>query len=144
MTCFNLGLYQQCNDHTSWVLASSLRRPMPTASRANRVSLGRRDEQVRQLRDIGGDAPGLVAGEQMCRRAPSRLLLEIDVGERLAGVILHDETGIRFLDGPGRREAAGRGHGARIVPQAGQGIAVTAPAHESQRPWESARFDLPK
>ena len=61
MTCFNLGLYQQCNDHTSWVLASSLRRPMPTASRANRVSLGRRDEQVRQLRDIGGDAPGLVA-----------------------------------------------------------------------------------
>jgi hypothetical protein len=76
------------------------------------------------------------------RRASSRV--SRCAAERRPGVILHDETGIRFLDGPGRREAAGRGHGARIVPQAGQGIAVTAPAHESQRPWESARFDLPK
>ena len=108
MTCFNLGLYQQCNDHTSWVLASSLRRPMPTASRANRVSLGRRDEQVRQLRDIGGDAPGLVAGEQMCRRAPSRLLLEIDVGERLPVAVADDEAGVGVLDGPRRRESGGR------------------------------------
>ena len=30
------------------------------------------------------DAPRLVAGEEVRRRAPSRLLLEIDVGERLA------------------------------------------------------------
>jgi hypothetical protein len=26
-----------------------------------------------------------------------------------AGVILHDEAGVRFLSGPGRREAAGLG-----------------------------------
>jgi hypothetical protein len=39
---------------------------------------------LRQLGDVGGDAAGLVAGEQVRRRAPSRLVLEIDVGERLA------------------------------------------------------------
>jgi hypothetical protein len=27
--------------------------------------------QLRQLGDVGGDAPGLVAGEQLGRRAPS-------------------------------------------------------------------------
>ena len=31
----------------------------------------------RNFGDFGGDAPGLVAGEEMCRRAPSRLLLEV-------------------------------------------------------------------
>jgi hypothetical protein len=36
-----------------------------------------------QLGDVGGDAPGLVAGEEMRRRTPARLLLEIDVRERL-------------------------------------------------------------
>jgi hypothetical protein len=39
---------------------------------------------------------------------PAGLILEIDVGERLAGVILHNEAGVSFLDGPRRREAAGR------------------------------------
>ena len=42
-------------------------------------------QQLRQLGDVGGDAPGLVAGEQVRRRAPSGLILEIDVGERLPG-----------------------------------------------------------
>jgi hypothetical protein len=28
-------------------------------------------------------------------------ILEIDVGERHAGIILHDEAGVRFLDSPG-------------------------------------------
>ena len=36
---------------------------------------------------FGGDAPGFVAGEQMRRRVPARLLLEVDVGQRLAFVI---------------------------------------------------------
>ena len=35
-----------------------------------------------------------------------RLLLEIDVRERLSVTILHDETSLAFFDGPGRREAA--------------------------------------
>jgi hypothetical protein len=33
-------------------------------------------QQLRQLGDVGGDAAGFVAGEEVCR--PSRLLLEID------------------------------------------------------------------
>jgi hypothetical protein len=38
-------------------------------------------EQLRQLGDIGGDATGLVAGEQVGCRAASWLFLEKDVGE---------------------------------------------------------------
>ena len=37
-------------------------------------------QQLPQLGDVGGDAPGLVAREQLGGRAASRLLLEIDVG----------------------------------------------------------------
>jgi len=48
-----------------------------------------------QLRDVGGDALGLVAGEEVCRRAPSRLILEIDVGERLPVGVADDEAGVR-------------------------------------------------
>jgi hypothetical protein len=33
-------------------------------------------QQIRQLSDVGSDPPGLVAGEEVHRRAPSRLLLE--------------------------------------------------------------------
>ena len=36
------------------------------------------------LGDVGGDAPGLVAREQTGSRPSSRLILEIDVGERVA------------------------------------------------------------
>ena len=39
------------------------------------------------LRPAGGDPPSLVAGEQLARRASSRLFLEIDVGQRLAVAI---------------------------------------------------------
>jgi hypothetical protein len=61
---------------------------------------------VRQLGDVGGDPPGLVAGEQVCRRAPPRLVLEIDVSERLPVGVADDEAGVRFLGEPG--EAARR------------------------------------
>jgi hypothetical protein len=49
-------------------------------------------QQLQQLGDVGGDAPGLVAGEQVRRRSPSRLLREIDVGECLAVVVTDDES----------------------------------------------------
>jgi hypothetical protein len=32
------------------------------------------------------------------RRSPTRLILEIDVRERLSIVVTHDETGVLFLD----------------------------------------------
>jgi len=62
-------------------------------------------QQLRQLGDVCGDAPRLVAGEQLGRRAASRLILEVNVGERLAAVVADDEAGVGLLDGPGRREA---------------------------------------
>jgi hypothetical protein len=37
---------------------------------------------------------------------PPRLILEIDVSERLSVVVAHEETRGLFLDGPRRREAA--------------------------------------
>ena len=42
----------------------------------------------------------------MRRRAPSGLLLAIDVSERLPVGVADDEAGVGFLDGPGRREVA--------------------------------------
>jgi hypothetical protein len=57
---------------------------------------------------LGGDPPGLVAGEDVRCRAPSRLLLEIDVSERLSVGVADDETGVRF---PRRTTAAGSGAG---------------------------------
>ena len=67
--------------------------------------------EFRQLGDVGGDAPGLVGGEQLGRRAASRLLLAIDVSERLPISIKDDKAppiqlGSGLVDGPG---AAGSG-----------------------------------
>jgi hypothetical protein len=65
-------------------------------------------QQLRQLGDVYGDAPRLVAGEQVCRRTPSRLLLEIDVGERLPVVIADDEVQASVssaVQGGGKRRA---------------------------------------
>ena len=68
-------------------------------------------QPLRQLGDVGGDAPRLVAGEQLRRCAAARLLLEIDVGERLPVGVADDEAppmqlGVGLVDGPRRREAA--------------------------------------
>jgi hypothetical protein len=69
-------------------------------------------QQFRQLGDVDGDAPGLVAGEQLSRRSASRLVLEIDIGERSPVPVADDvalsiELGVWIVDAPGRREAAG-------------------------------------
>jgi hypothetical protein len=50
---------------------------------------------------IGGDAPRLVAGEQLARRPSSRFVLAIDEGQRLLGGVAHDEARNGFLDGHG-------------------------------------------
>jgi hypothetical protein len=55
---------------------------------------------------FGREPPRLVVRHQSRRRSPAGLLLEIDIRQRAPGGILHDETGVRFLDGPGRRETA--------------------------------------
>ena len=66
-------------------------------------------QQPRQLGDVGGDSPGLVIGEQFGRRASSGLVIEVDVGERLAVAVADDEAlpielRVGLLDGPRRRE----------------------------------------
>jgi hypothetical protein len=54
-------------------------------------------QQLWQLGDVRSDAPRFVTRHQSRCRSPAGLLLEIDLGQRQAGVILHDEAGIRFL-----------------------------------------------
>ena len=54
----------------------------------------------------GGDGLGLVLGEQLGRLAPPRLILGINVGERLPAGVADDEAGVGFFGRPGRREAA--------------------------------------
>ena len=48
----------------------------------------------------------LVAGEHFRRRSPSRIILAIDIRERLFTAISYDEARWCFFDGPRRREAA--------------------------------------
>ena len=82
---------------------------MPRAGPGKAVvvsGVSRLAQQLRQLGDVHGDAPRFIAGEQLRRRAPTGLLLEIDVGERLPVVIADDVAGVGLLGGPGRREVA--------------------------------------
>ena len=48
----------------------------------NGGSSSRLAHQLRQLGDVGGDAPRLVTGEQVSSRAPTGLLLEIDTADQ--------------------------------------------------------------
>ena len=45
--------------------------------------------------------------DQLSRRSPPRLILEIDISELLAVAVFDDRTGVQFLDSPWRQEAAG-------------------------------------
>ncbi len=51
--------------------------------------------------DNAGD---LVAGQQVGRRLPPRILLEVDVGRRLPADIADYEAGVGSLDRPGPQE----------------------------------------
>ena len=71
--------------------------------------------QFRQLGDIDRDAPGLVLGQQIRRHTSARFILEIDICQRVAVVILDDEAGIvRLFDavhGGGKRRLVTPGFG---------------------------------
>ena len=62
------------------------------------VGLRRFRQQLRQLGDVRGDAPSLISGEQLGRSSPAGLLLEIEVGERVAAMIADDEAGVGSAD----------------------------------------------
>jgi len=65
---------------------------------------------ARPLGDVHCYKECLVAREQLCRRSPARLALEIDIRQRLLVAISHDETSLGFLDRPWRRETAAFWH----------------------------------
>jgi hypothetical protein len=50
------------------------RRECAAATSSRLVHRRRRAQHLRQLGDVGGDAPGLVAGEEVCSRAPGAAL----------------------------------------------------------------------
>jgi hypothetical protein len=56
-----------------------------------------------QLGDVRCDTAHLILAEQLGRRTPPRLILIIDVRERLPVVVAHDETVRRDFDRPRRR-----------------------------------------
>ena len=47
--------------------------------------------------DVGGNPPRLITRHPSSRRSPARLIVKVHIGQRLAGVILHDEAGVHFL-----------------------------------------------
>ena len=65
--------------------------------------------QTRSL-GVGVEPPRRkVTGMAMTAQEPPiacPFILKVHIGQRLAGVILHDEASVRLLDGPRRREAA--------------------------------------
>jgi hypothetical protein len=74
---------------------------------AQSLSILRPLQQLWQLGDIGRYPPRLIACEQVRRRPPSGLGLEIHVSQRLTIVVADDEaTAVVFLDVPRRWEAA--------------------------------------
>ena len=65
-------------------------------------------QQLRQLGDVGGDAPGFVLGHEIGRRSAPGLLLVVHIRKRIPVAILHDEASVIVIfNRPGRREAAG-------------------------------------
>jgi hypothetical protein len=82
-------------------------------------------DQLRQLGDIGGDAPRFVLGHEISRRsAPRFLLVVVHIRNRVTVLILHDEASVVVVfDGPGQREAACRYHfGRHSTPSIGSAI----------------------
>jgi hypothetical protein len=62
----------------------------------------------------------VVAGEQLGRRAAARLVLAIDVGERLPVGVADDEAGVSSTDQGGREAASGGDEGKIIASAAGR------------------------
>jgi hypothetical protein len=63
-----------------------------------------------KLCHVGSNASRLILAEQLRRRPPPRLILEIDIGKRLPGAVTDFEGRTDVLDGPRRRETADAGH----------------------------------
>jgi hypothetical protein len=60
---------------------------------------------LRQFRDIHGNPSCLITRQQLRRRSPPRLILEIDIRKLLSVVIADDKADGQFFGNPGRWEA---------------------------------------
>ena len=86
-------------------------------------------EQVWQLGEVHGHASCLVARQAFGAARPHRLVLEIEIAERLAGGVVDDEALLVLFDRPKRwrsgiidlRQPSSNGHGLPPVHQS-QGI----------------------
>jgi hypothetical protein len=79
----------------------------------NRQALPRPLQHLRQLGDVGGDAPGLGAGEHMSRRAPFLGQKQVSASGKvvvsdLEGFVLFFEQTGQLLDRPSTAGQVGR------------------------------------
>src|SRR5580704_12857950 len=58
-------------------------------------------EEVRQFDNVRRNPPRFIFCEQLGRRSPARLVLEINKRQLLPGAVLHDEARLQLIDGPG-------------------------------------------
>jgi Carboxypeptidase Taq (M32) metallopeptidase len=93
--------FSQSRDWLSWTPVET---PFPSGVPSSATLTPCSYTPAEQVGQLGN--PGLVAGEQMRRRSPPRLLLEIGVGERLPLGVADDEAFRLRVDRPRRREGA--------------------------------------
>ena len=71
-------------------------------------------QQLRQLGDFGGDAPGLIAGQKLSCRTATRLVRAIDIGQCLPVAVADDEAGVGLFNAPRLWKAASRSRYGKI------------------------------
>ena len=78
------------------------------AATSSRLACRRTPYQIRQLGEIARQPPRLDFGQQVGRRTSGRLVLEIEIRERLSGLVADTEARIVvLLDRSGWRETTG-------------------------------------
>jgi hypothetical protein len=85
---------------------------MPFRARPSFFDSSAAPQKIRKFSNIRCDPSRLILAEQLGCGSPTRLILEIDMGELLPGAVRHDEcptlnVSANVLDRPRRREAAG-------------------------------------
>jgi hypothetical protein len=73
-----------------------------------------------------------------------RLILEIDIGERLPVVVAHDKAGVLFVNGPRQREAARHDCPSFVRPRhpaapLAPNIGLIVGSHIERKIWESKK-----
>src|SRR5262249_7416388 len=65
-------------------------------------------QSLRELRQVHCNAPSFVARQQFRRRAPSQLVLEIDIGKLLSVMVAHDIASVRRTTAVGSGDCPSR------------------------------------